>query len=46
VNYAVANGAAYVVMGGYSRVRAGEYLFGGTTRELLRACPISLVMGR
>jgi nucleotide-binding universal stress UspA family protein len=31
-------------MGGYSHSRAGEFLFGGVTRDLLRACPISLVM--
>ena len=37
--------ADYLVMGGYSHSRAGEFLFGGVTRELVRACPISLVMG-
>lgn len=37
--------AAYIVMGGYSHSRAGEFLFGGLTRDVLRACPISLVMG-
>ena len=36
--------AEYMVMGGYSHSRAGEFLFGGLTRDLLRACPISLVM--
>lgn len=36
--------AEYLVMGGYSHTRAGEFLFGGVTRELLRACPVSLVM--
>ena len=36
--------AELIVMGGYSHTRAGEFLFGGVTRELLRACPISLVM--
>jgi nucleotide-binding universal stress UspA family protein len=39
-------GAAYLVMGGYSHSRAGEFLFGGTTRELLLNCPVSLVIGR
>lgn len=34
----------YIVMGGYSHSRAGEFLFGGVTRELLRACSVSLLM--
>lgn len=38
-------GAEYIVMGGYSHSRAGEYLFGGVTREFLKACPITLVLG-
>ena len=46
VGYAQANQGSYVVMGGYSHARAGEYLFGGTTRELLASCPTSLVVGR
>ena len=46
ISYAMANDAAYVVMGGYSHSRAGEYLFGGTTRDLLADCPVSLVIGR
>lgn len=37
-------GSEYIVMGGYSHSRAGEFLFGGVTRELLRDCSISLVM--
>lgn len=37
-------GAEYLVMGGYSHSRAGEFLFGGVTRELLGACDMSLVM--
>lgn len=37
-------GAEYIVLGGYSHSRAGEFLFGGVTRALLRACEISLVM--
>jgi nucleotide-binding universal stress UspA family protein len=36
--------AEYIVMGGYSHSRAGEFLFGGLTRELLSACPITLVI--
>jgi nucleotide-binding universal stress UspA family protein len=37
-------GASYMVMGGYSHTRAGEFMFGGVTRSLLKKCPISLVM--
>jgi len=37
-------GAQYVAMGGYGHSRAGEFLFGGVTRELLFECPVSLVM--
>ena len=44
LNYASAMDAEYLLMGGYSHSRAGEFLFGGVTRALLRACPISLVM--
>jgi len=44
LNHAARVGAEYIVMGGYSHSRAGEFLFGGVTRELLRRCPISLVM--
>lgn len=44
VDYASKKGAAYVVMGGYSHSRAGEFLFGGVTRQLLRNCSVSLVM--
>lgn len=35
-------GAAYLVMGGYSHSRLGEYLFGGVTRELLRSSSVAL----
>lgn len=44
IEYADAAGASYIVMGGYSHSRAGEFLFGGVTRDLLRGSPISLVM--
>jgi nucleotide-binding universal stress UspA family protein len=44
LEYASRAGAEYIVMGGYSHSRAGEFLFGGVTRELLGSCPISLVM--
>ena len=46
ITYAMANDAAYVVMGGYGHSRAGEYFFGGTTRDLLADCPVPLVMAR
>jgi len=35
---------SYVVMGGYSHSRAGEFLFGGVTRRLLKNCPVTLVV--
>ena len=38
------NDASYMVMGGYSHARAGEFLFGGVTRSLLKKCPVSLVI--
>lgn len=37
-------GAAYIVMGGYSHTRIGEYVFGGVTRTLLTECPLPLVI--
>lgn len=37
-------GAAYIVMGGYSHSRIGEYVFGGVTRTLLKECPLPLVI--
>lgn len=37
-------GAAYIVMGGYSHTRIGEYVFGGVTRTLLTECALSLVI--
>ena len=46
VDFAVGADAEYLVMGGYSHSRAGEYFFGGVTRELLQTCPVSLVLGR
>lgn len=41
-----AAGAAYLVMGGYSHTRVGEYFFGGVTRTLLKECPLPLVIAR
>jgi len=37
-------GAAFVLMGGYSHTRVGEYVFGGVTRTLLKDCPVALVI--
>lgn len=45
VEYARRYRAQYIVMGGYGHSRAGELLFGGVTRALLRACPFALVLG-
>ena len=44
VDYAKRRGAGYIVMGGYGHSRAGEFLFGGVTRALLKECPIPLVL--
>jgi nucleotide-binding universal stress UspA family protein len=44
VEYARVYSAQYVVMGGYSHSRAGEFLFGGVTRAFLHACPVTLVL--
>lgn len=44
VDYANQKGAGCIVMGGYGHSRAGEFLFGGVTRALLKRCPIALVV--
>lgn len=44
IEYAARCGAEYVVMGAYSHSRAGEFIFGGITRDLLQACSTTLVM--
>lgn len=44
VAFASRSGAEYLVMGGYSHSRAGEFLFGGVTRTMLRECATSLIM--
>jgi nucleotide-binding universal stress UspA family protein len=31
-------------MGAYGHNRAGEFLFGGVTRALLKACPVALAL--
>lgn len=36
--------ASYIVMGGYGHSRAGEFLFGGVTRSLLKECPVPLLV--
>lgn len=36
--------AAYLVMGGYSHSRIGEYFFGGVTRTMLQDCPLPLLI--
>lgn len=46
VDYAGQQGAALIVIGGYSHSRAGEFLFGGVTRALLRECAIPLLIAR
>lgn len=46
LEYASENRASYIVLGGYSHSRAGEFLFGGVTRGLLKKCPVSLVVAR
>ncbi len=38
--------ASYIVMGGYSHSRAGEFLFGGVTRSLLKKSAFPLLMAR
>lgn len=37
-------GADLVVMGGYGHARMSEFVFGGVTRALSRACPIPVLM--
>ena len=46
MDYAERHGASAIVMGAYSHNRAGEFLFGGVTRALLRDCSIPLVVSR
>jgi nucleotide-binding universal stress UspA family protein len=36
--------ASYLVMGGYSHSRVGEYLFGGVTRTMISSCPLPLLV--
>lgn len=46
VDAAQIDGASYIIMGGYSHPRAGEFLFGGVTRSLLKSCPVPLFVAR
>ena len=41
---AMAIKAGYILMGGYSHSRIGEYIFGGVTRTLLGGCPVPLLI--
>jgi nucleotide-binding universal stress UspA family protein len=43
-SFAQREGAGIIVMGGYGHSRAGEFLFGGVTRALVKECPVALVM--
>lgn len=43
-SFAQHEGAGIIVMGGYGHSRAGEFLFGGVTRALLKECAVALVM--
>lgn len=36
--------AAYVIMGAFGHGRAREYLLGGVTRDMLKSCPVPLVL--
>lgn len=44
VSFAREVDAGIIVMGAYSHSRAGEFLFGGVTRALIRNCPVALAM--
>jgi nucleotide-binding universal stress UspA family protein len=46
LDQAAIDGASYIVMGGYSHNRAGEFLFGGITRSLLKRCSVPLFVAR
>lgn len=46
VDAAIADGASWIVAGGYGHSRAGELLFGGVTRSLLRECALPLLISR
>ena len=46
LNRAVETRSTYLVMGGYSHSRMGEYLFGGVTHSLLADCPLGILITR
>jgi nucleotide-binding universal stress UspA family protein len=46
VEYATGRRASMIVMGGYSHSRAGQFLFGGVTRRLLKSCAVPLFLSR
>ncbi|HET8749160.1 MAG TPA: universal stress protein [Sphingomicrobium sp.] len=46
VEYATGRKATMIVMGGYSHSRAGQFLFGGVTRRLLKSCAVPLFLSR
>lgn len=43
---AQAVGASYMLMGGYTHTRIGEYIFGGVTRTMLSRAPVPIVITR
>ncbi len=44
IEYAQEGRAGTILMGGYSHSRAGQFLFGGVTRSILKSCPLPLVI--
>jgi nucleotide-binding universal stress UspA family protein len=44
LSQALAVGADLIVMGGYGRPRLSEFIFGGVTREILKAASIPILM--
>jgi nucleotide-binding universal stress UspA family protein len=44
IDYAQERRASTLLIGGYSHSRAGQFLFGGVTRSLLKSCPLPLVI--
>lgn len=46
IAHARARAGAYVVIGGYSRSRISEFLFGGVTRTMIAESTIPLLLGR
>ena len=44
VEYAKQKAASYIVMGAYGHSRAGEFVFGGATRSMLKASSVALLL--